>query len=272
MVVHIITACHNRIGTTQKFIASLQKQTYPALHLILVDDGSTDGTSEMVKAQLPDATIIRGDGNLWWGGALHEAYKWIRDHHFPVDDAVFFTNDDNIFKDEYLAEAVEKLKKHKNTLIVGNGFNIHTGEQCDGVSHCNLKTGDIRLLDTNSTGNLASTRALLMRVDDLLKIGGFHPILLPHYLSDYEFVIRASKKGFKIRTYENLCFDYDRSMTGVKDYKKLTPKILFSKRCPYNPIYKVNYLLMITPLKYLPSRIWNQIRNYKKQIEEWKKL
>ena len=273
MVIHIVTACHNRKLTTKKFIKTLKKQSYKRIHLILVDDGCTDGTAEMVHEEMPSATIIKGNGNLYWGGALHEAYKWIINKKLPDDDVVFFTNDDNIFKDTYLEESLHYLKKYKNTLIAGNGFSMQTGKQCDGVSSCDLKTGEITLLGTNAEGNLADTRSLMMWVKDLRKIGGFHPILLPHYLSDYEFVLRASKKGYTMRTFDNLRFEYDRSLTGVKELDKLTLKKLFSKRCPYNPIYKFNYIILVTPVKYIPIRIIKQIQNYfliftkKKEIE-----
>ncbi len=262
MTIHIITACHNRVLVTEKMIASLEQQTYKDIHLLLVDDGCTDGTAELVKEKMPTATIIKGDGNLFWGGALHEAYKWIIHRSLPDDDVVFFTNDDNQFKTTYLEDSLRHLMENPNSLITGNGFSIQTGERYDGVSHCDLRTGEITLLDTNAQGNLADTRSLMMWVADLKKIGGFHPILLPHYLSDYEFVLRAAKKGYTVRTFDNLRFEYDRSLTGLKDKKKLTVKQLFSKRCPYNPIYKFNYIFLITPLKWLPGRILQQLKNY----------
>lgn len=274
MVIHIITACHNRIKTTSAFIDCLDEQSYENTHLILVDDGCTDGTAQMVREKMPDATIISGDGNLYWGGALHEAYKWILEQQLPDDDVVFFSNDDNIFEKTYLEDSLEHLKGNPGCLIAGNAFSIQTGKHEDGVSDYNFKNGDIELLGTESEGNLTDTRALMMWVKDLKKIGGFHPILLPHYLSDYEFVLRAYKKGYKMRTFDNLRYGYDTKLTGIKNLKKMTLKQLFSKRCPYNPIYKFNFLFMVTPLKWLPGRIAWQFKNYvdiatKKKTIEW---
>ena len=266
--IHIITACHNRKKATEKMIKSLKKQTYPNIHLILVDDGCTDGTGEMVMNEMPNATIIKGNGNLYWGGALHEAYKWIVSQKISDNDVVFFTNDDNVFSDTYLQDSLEHLKNNVRSLITGNGFSIQTGEQCDGVSYCDLKTGEITLLGTEAEGNLADTRSLMMWVKDLKNIGGFHPILLPHYLSDYEFVLRAAKKGYTMKTFHNLRFEYDRSLTGIKDKKTLTLKKLFSKRCPYNPIYKFNYIFLVTPIRYLPRRLTQQMFNYIKIIKK----
>jgi GT2 family glycosyltransferase len=38
--------------------------------VIVVDDGSTDGTGEAVHEHFPKVTVLRGDGQLWWTGAI----------------------------------------------------------------------------------------------------------------------------------------------------------------------------------------------------------
>lgn len=95
-MIYIITAVHNRRAITESFIDQLLKQTYKVFVLIIVDDGSTDGTSEMIKSKINDAVIIRGNGNLWWGGALHKAYKWIKQNAL-TDAYVMIANDDIFF-------------------------------------------------------------------------------------------------------------------------------------------------------------------------------
>ena len=69
-MIYIILPVHNRKVTTEKFIKSLVAQTYKEFKLILVDDGSTDGTDKMVLSYIPDGIILKGDGNLWWAGGL----------------------------------------------------------------------------------------------------------------------------------------------------------------------------------------------------------
>ena len=51
-MIYVITAVHNRIRITEEFINQLLMQTYKEISLILVDDGSTDGTSEMVRKKI----------------------------------------------------------------------------------------------------------------------------------------------------------------------------------------------------------------------------
>lgn len=261
---YVITAVHNRRGTTSKFIGSLTKQTFRDFQLILVDDGSTDGTDEMVKDSLPNSIILYGDGGLWWGGALHRAYQYIKAGNFDPDDGVLIANDDNIIHEDFLQKGVDLLRGNPNTLIPAIGYSLDDGKLRDGAVYWNFKTGENYVLEPGASGNCASTRALFFRVRDFLKVGGFHPRLLPHYGSDYEFAIRAWKKGFEIKTFSDLAYVFDAKTTGDRAYTKYGTKELlkraFSKRSSYNPIYKLNLLILVTPLRFLPSAMYYQTR------------
>ena len=100
-LIHVILPVHNRVATTKKFIECLQQQTYRNFQLILVDDGSNDGTTEYVKGQVDDVIVLTGNGNLWWAGALHKAYKHLKAIDARNDDLVWIINDDVIFEPQY---------------------------------------------------------------------------------------------------------------------------------------------------------------------------
>ncbi|MEO8935379.1 MAG: glycosyltransferase, partial [Burkholderiaceae bacterium] len=69
--IYILLPVHSRRALTERFIRCLQAQTYTDFHVVLIDDGSTDGTAEMVAALLPGRlTILTGTGDWWWGGSL----------------------------------------------------------------------------------------------------------------------------------------------------------------------------------------------------------
>ena len=54
--VSIILPTYNRMGVLDKAINSVLEQTYTKFELIIVDDGSTDGTEEYVKG-IDDARV-----------------------------------------------------------------------------------------------------------------------------------------------------------------------------------------------------------------------
>lgn len=68
-----VLACHGRSATTHGALAALFAQQLPAdigLGAVLVDDGSPDDTTVMVARNFPQVRLLRGDGSLWWAGAM----------------------------------------------------------------------------------------------------------------------------------------------------------------------------------------------------------
>lgn len=269
---YVVTAVHNRYAITEAFVKCLLKQTVSDITLVLVDDGSTDGTADMVKEKMPNAVILTGDGNLWWGGALHMAYKWLRDHAAD-DDVIMFANDDTQFKNDYLEIAQGLVREYPDSLITGCGYDVHTGELIDGAAHWDFKKGaGVGGFTPTDVSNCASTRSLFFTGKVLRKIGGFHPVLLPHYASDYEWTIRAVRKGLPVRSFEQLRYTYDPGTTGDNDLSKLTFKKMFSKRSVVNPIYRISFVLLSTPIRYLPSQLFYQFRRYFRKRDAFTKI
>lgn len=270
--IYIVTAVHNRYKITELFIDHLLSQTYKDIVLVLVDDGCTDGTQEMVKSKMADAVILKGDGNLWWGGALHMGYQWLI-NNIADDDIVMFANDDTQFESDYLEIAADLINKNPKCMITGCGYNKFTNEQVDGVIHWDFKTGTgSGVLTPTDEGNCASTRSLFLTGEILRETGGFHPKTLPHYGSDYEWTIRAVRNGFRILSFEELKYTFDPGTTGDNDLEKLTVKKLFSKRSSANPIYKMNFIFLSTPVNYLPKRIGYQIGRYFGKVKTLAKI
>ena len=265
-MIYVITAVHNRKNITEKFVMQLLQQEYSDIKLVMVDDGSCDGTSDMVRKLMPSAVIIKGNGNLWWGGALHQAFLWIKNNAHR-EDKIFISNDDTKFDNSYVKKGVQLLDENPNCLITGCGYSIQTNKMIDGVVHWDFKKGEsIDGFKPIDTGNCASTRSLFMDVSTMIKIGGFHPVLLPHYGSDYEWTIRAWKKGINIISFQELSYFFDEETTGDNKLESITFKKIFSKRSNMNPFYKFNMLVLITPPKYLLVNIGHQIQRYFRKL------
>ncbi len=263
----IVTAVHNRKLITEEFINQLKRQTINDWHLILVDDGSTDGTSSMVSRMTTQVTILKGNGNLWWGGAMEKARKWII-KNYKDDDIVLFSNDDVQFDRLYLKNAQDQLKQLTGKILVtGCGRDKKNEKQLDGAIEYSYNSVDFKLCDSEE-GNCASTRSLFLRVQDLKQIGSFHPILLPHYFSDYEWTLRAcTKKGYMVICDKKIYYYLNDNNTTSVDYSSLAKKNVLTKKNPSNPIYKFFFIILVTPIRFLPGAILSQISRYRNKHE-----
>lgn len=45
------------------------------LCVYLTDDGSTDGTTEMLREKYPQVKVVSGNGNLFWDRGMHAAWR-----------------------------------------------------------------------------------------------------------------------------------------------------------------------------------------------------
>ena len=62
----VIMTCYNRRNTTLACLNALYQQKNHC-DIYLTDDGSSDGTTEAVKAEYPEVQILQGNGNLLGG-------------------------------------------------------------------------------------------------------------------------------------------------------------------------------------------------------------
>lgn len=258
-MLYVITAVHNRKNITQQFIDQLLSQTYNQIQLVLVDDGSTDGTKEMVQEKMPDAVVLCGNGKLWWGGAMSLAYNWVK-NNCSDENYVLIANDDIRFDDSFVERAMKILSCHQNVLLTGCGYS-EDGCRVDGAFIINYPSAASKLVLDNTRknyGNCATTHCLFAKLSDYLKIGPFHPILLPHYGSDFEWTIRGCRKlGLRVLCEEDLKYSIGKTTKGYKgDYRI---KNILSKRSMQNPFYKLNFIALSAPRGLKTKSIKEQI-------------
>lgn len=264
-MLYIILPVHNRKESTKNLIVCLIEQTFTNWHLILVDDGSTDGTEEMVRSIIPSVTVLKGNGHLWWGGSLHCAYKYVTKQKNTSNDLVLVLNNDVVFEKKFLQIGVNFILSNPKSMLLAQCYSKQTGYVFDKGIHINWKKFTFRQASTVEDINCLSTRGLLFYLEDFKTIGGFHPFLLPHYASDYEFTVRAYNIGMRLFTNPALRLFVDESTTGYRVFNKGTffknISTLFSIKCPMNPIVLSIFVLFACPLKWkllCLIRIWKR--------------
>jgi GT2 family glycosyltransferase len=249
--IYILLPVHNRREITRRFIRCLKDQTYHKYHLVLIDDGSTDGTAEMVQEQIKSLTVLTGHGEWWWGGALHEGYKWLRAHNPLLNDLVLIINDDTEFDKHFLDAAVLFLREHQKTFLLAQCYNKEDNKFIDAGIHVDWRRFTFEQPLPDRPINCMSTRGLFFRVGDFYSVGGFRPQLLPHYLSDYEFTIRAHRKGMSLTTDPKVTVLLDQSTTGFHRVDNKTfyeaIKTVLSKKSSINPLAMFIFVALACP-------------------------
>ncbi|NEP77369.1 MAG: glycosyltransferase family 2 protein [Okeania sp. SIO3B3] len=250
--IHIILPVYNRIDTTRAYIDQLLAQSYTDYHLILADDGSTDGTADMVASRVDNLTTLRGTGDWWWAGGLHAGYKWLLSHPPKDGDLVLLMNDDVRFEPDFLSSAVQEMAGKANTLLAATAYDIHTGESTPNCAYMD-PVYIIFSADSANEPNCCSTWTLFLRAEDMFKIGGFHPKLLPHFLSDIEYTLRAHQKGFQILESSSVKIGVDFESTHNKPHNCQTIsqyfQSLFSKKNADSPVIFLFFAALRIPWK-----------------------
>jgi GT2 family glycosyltransferase len=73
----IVIPVHNRRETTLASLRSLGADgVLEWATVLVVDDGSSDGTGETVRAEFPTVKLLHGDGTWWWCGAIRRGMEW----------------------------------------------------------------------------------------------------------------------------------------------------------------------------------------------------
>lgn len=263
-MLHIILPVHNRSAVTARFIEALASQTVADYRLLLVDDGCTDDTIDMVRRRLPGdrLTVLKGDGNLWWAGALQRAYEYLRTRSSGDCDAVLVINDDVFFTPDFLSGGLAVLAANPGACLQAVGLDAQ-GRIVDRGTVADVARLLFRAAQPGEVPNCLSTRGLLMDASTFMRSGGFRPRWLPHYLSDYEFTLRLRRQGVRLMVDERFSLQASSDLTGLD--APIAPgarqfwAAAFSNRAKFNPKHWSAFVVMVCPAHLIPLhllRVW----------------
>ena len=207
MTVHALIPVFNRLPMTQTMLGCLRKQALDEpLSITVVDDGSTDGTEAYLREQT-DVTTLRGDGNLWWGGAIDKGLRHILAIAAPSDWVLFVNNDTQIAPD-FVRLLLNAARKHQPAAVGSVVRNTDPPYQVLSVGpRIHPWTFDVREIRGDelddvepgiSSVDALSGRGVLYPVAALRQVSGMRPSWLPHYLADYEVSLRVKAAGWKL--------------------------------------------------------------------------
>ena len=203
----VAMACHNRRKLTLRCLESLFTQTARVtLNVFLVDDGSNDGTHRAVARHFPHVSILRGDGNLYWNGAMHLALEQAQRH---PRDFFLWLNDDVILHPhalEHLLSVHGQILKAQGIapIVVGSFAHPKTGKPSYGgqrriSSWHPLRLGPAYHPLQPAPCHTFQGNGILIPAQAVARIGSIDPVFSGFQeIGDTDYGFRATRAGIPI--------------------------------------------------------------------------
>lgn len=191
-LVTVMCLCYNHAQFVREAIESVFQQTYQPIELIVMDDGSTDNSVQIIEQSLigkENVLFIRHDVNKGYTKTLNEAVA-LSKGEWLIDLAA-----DDVLLPERVAEGIRLTNERKECtihfsdaeIISQNGQII--GKHSDRFPHTSIPQGDIYRALIHRYFLLSPT--LMFRKEVIDKIGGYDENMA---FEDFDFLMRASRQ------------------------------------------------------------------------------
>lgn len=266
-LISVIITTKNRINKIERAINSVLNQNYKNIEIIVVDDASDDGTSNLIRSKYKNIILQINKKSLGGSGARNMGIKLCKGEY------VAFLDDDDYFRKDKLKIQLEIFKKHpKSSLIVCNYYSVKR----DKTSIVKLSTKISKKYYFKNIFGGTSTYLTSRKL--INKVGGFDERLKS--AQDWDFALKLSKIGAIIRSKEPLVYyesfnDSERisnsslntykghrdillkhgDFMDIKNKRKLFFEVLYHRKLSFN--YNKKDFLLILKLLYKTDIIFS---------------
>ncbi|MCC5612430.1 glycosyltransferase family 2 protein [Nostoc sp. CHAB 5834] len=213
-MIYIVIPVFNRKNFTQMCLSCLDKQTYSLFRTIVIDDGSTDGTSDMILNDFPEVILLNGNGNLWWTEATNVGIRYALTLSKSDGDFILTLNDDLEVNKYYLESLILAYNSKELCLIGSTAVDINNPDYLEyagtkselnwasgyNLASCYAFSYNIlkRHADNTVITDSLPGRGTLIPIIIFKKLGLYDSKHFKQYMADIEFSVRCKKAGYPL--------------------------------------------------------------------------
>jgi len=197
----VLIPTFNRWKQSELSISCVIRDDYKNKEIILIDDGSKDGTQNNCKELFPVVEILSGDGNLWWSGAINLGMETALQRN---PDCIIWLNDDNQVEPQTITRMIEShIRCGPRSVICARTKSLETGhdEWVGEPPRWHPDFGKWTAPDLSQPDvpieHPPGGRGVLIPTECFREIGLIDQKNFPHYWADHDFHYRAMKAGYK---------------------------------------------------------------------------
>jgi len=201
-LVYILTLNWNRLKDTLECLESLEKITYPNKHLIVIDNGSTDGSPDGIAKNFPKVEQLRNQSNLGFAAGFNVGLRHAIEQGA---DFVFIVNNDTTIAPDALEHLIKAAQPQAIAAVAPIIYYTHAPEEVwSAGSNRNPITLDTQ--DNHGRGQVftqpterdfLSGCGLLIKCSVLKEVGLFDERFFFYY-EDSDFSLRLQKAGYRL--------------------------------------------------------------------------
>jgi GT2 family glycosyltransferase len=203
-------------------LKTLQEQTHRNLEVIVVDNGSTDGSQAFIKEKFPAVRLVELTENIGFAPAMNRGVEE------ATGEYVAFLNNDMEFTPGFIAELVACLERHPRAAAVsakqvlmsdhervasagGDIFNWYVIPYARGFGFKDRPEYAIEEQTFSASGGSS-----LWRRRVLVELGGFDPDFFA-YFEDVDLGLRARRAGYECWYAPRAVVYHAVSLTGARN-------------------------------------------------------
>lgn len=258
----IVVPIYNRINVTKEGLKHITTavSTYirnsnrpERIELIVVDDGSSDGSKEWISQNYPQIHILSGTGDLWWTGSVNLGIRYALDI-FSNLRGVILQNDDVALEHDWLVKYIKAIEANPGALIgcatstlttrdriLYGGRMMHTWfakeRKINYLSDRNTLESDYTVSSFDLYG-----RGLYIPSQVFVDIGLFDQSRFKHR-GDMDIPLRAKKRGYKLLvSYGAIVYELPQFSYNLDSKQQLTLKEAYTLLTDFRSSFSIRHI------------------------------